>query len=37
MIWHRREDNIKIDLREIRFGMWIRFAWLRMGTDSGLL
>jgi hypothetical protein len=33
----RREVNIKMDLREIGFGMWIGFIWLRIGTDGGLL
>jgi hypothetical protein len=27
-------DNIKMDLREIE---WIRFIWLRMGTNGVLL
>jgi hypothetical protein len=30
------EDNIKMDLREIRW-IWTRFAWLRTGTSGGLL
>jgi hypothetical protein len=33
-IW---EDNIKMDLREIGFGMWIGFIGLRIGTGGGLL
>jgi hypothetical protein len=34
---HRWKDNIKIDLREIRFGDWIGFNWLRIRTSGGLL
>jgi hypothetical protein len=33
----RWEDNIKMDLREIFFGMWIGFIWLRIGTGGGFL
>jgi hypothetical protein len=33
----RWEDNIKLDLREIGFGMWIGFIWLKTGTGGGLL
>jgi hypothetical protein len=33
----RWEDSIKMDLREIRFGMWIGFNGFRIGTGSGLL
>jgi hypothetical protein len=33
----RWEDNIKVDLREIGFGVWIGFMWLRRGTGGGLL
>jgi hypothetical protein len=33
-IW---EDNIKIDFREIGFGVWTGFIWFRMGTGGGLL
>jgi hypothetical protein len=33
----RWENNIKMDLREIGFGMWIGFIWLRIGTGGGLL
>jgi hypothetical protein len=32
----RWEDNIKMDLREIEMGVWIRFVCLRIGTGSGL-
>jgi hypothetical protein len=33
----RWEDNIKMDLREIGFGMWIGFIGLRIGKGGGLL
>jgi hypothetical protein len=33
----RREDGIKIDLREICWVMWSGFTWLRIGTVGGLL
>jgi hypothetical protein len=33
----RREDGIRMDLREIGLGMWIGFDWLRTGTGGGLL
>jgi hypothetical protein len=33
----RREDVIRIDLREIRLGVWIGFDWLRIGTGGELL
>jgi hypothetical protein len=33
----RWEDNIKMDLRKIGFGMWIGFIGLRIGTSGGLL
>jgi hypothetical protein len=33
----RWEDNIKMDLWEIGFGMWIGFIGLRIGTGGGLL
>jgi hypothetical protein len=33
----RWEDNIKMNLREIGFGMWIGFIWLRIGTGGELL
>jgi hypothetical protein len=31
-IW---EDNIKTDLTEIVFGVWIGLIWLRIGTGGG--
>jgi hypothetical protein len=33
----RWEDNIKMDVREIWFGVWIGLIWLRIGTGGGLL
>jgi hypothetical protein len=30
-------DNIKMDLREIRWDVWIGLIWLRIGTSGGLL
>jgi hypothetical protein len=33
----RWDDNIKMDPREIRLGMWIEFTGLRIGTGGGLL
>jgi hypothetical protein len=33
---HRREDGIRIDLREA-WGVWIGFNWLSIGTGGGLL
>jgi hypothetical protein len=33
----RREDGIKMDLREIGWGVWSGFSWLRIGTVGGLL
>jgi hypothetical protein len=34
---HRWEDGIKMDLREIGWGVWSGFTWLRVGTVGGLL
>jgi hypothetical protein len=31
------EDNIDMDLREIGFGVWIGFVWLRIEIGGGLL
>jgi hypothetical protein len=31
---HRWDDNIKIDLREIRLNMCTGFSWLRMGVHG---
>jgi hypothetical protein len=33
----RWEHGIRMDLREIGFGAWIGFYWLRTGTGGGLL
>jgi hypothetical protein len=33
----RREDGIRMDLREIGLEVWIGFDWLRTGTGGGLL
>jgi hypothetical protein len=34
---HRWEDNIKIGLKEIRWGVMVYIHWPRMGTSGGLL
>jgi hypothetical protein len=36
---HRSENNIKIDIKEIMWGVgaWIGFVWLRIGSSSRLL
>jgi len=36
---HRWEDNIKMDLQEVRWGMgvWTGSSWLRIGTGGGHL
>jgi hypothetical protein len=33
----RCEDGIKKDLREIDWGVWSEFTWLRIGIVGGLL
>jgi hypothetical protein len=33
----RWEDGIKMDLREIGWGVWSGFTWLKIGTVGGLL
>jgi hypothetical protein len=33
----RREDGITMDLREIGWGKWSGYIWLRIGTVGGLL
>jgi hypothetical protein len=33
----RRREDIKMGLREIWFGIWIGFLWLRIGTGDGFL
>jgi hypothetical protein len=34
---HRWEDGIRVDLREIDWGVWISFDWLGIGTSGELL
>jgi hypothetical protein len=34
---HRREDNIKMDFREIEWVVWTGFIWLRIETSSVFL
>jgi hypothetical protein len=34
---HRWEDGIRMDLREIGWGVWIGFDWLRIETGGGPL
>jgi hypothetical protein len=36
-MWRRSEDGIKMDLREIGWGVWSGFNWLRTGISGGLL
>jgi hypothetical protein len=31
------EDNIKMNLQEVRWGAWTGLSWLKMGTGGGLL
>jgi hypothetical protein len=33
----RWKDNIKVDLLEVRCGVWTRLSWLRIGTGGGHL
>jgi hypothetical protein len=33
----RWEDGVRMDLREMSWGVWIGFDWLRTGTGGGLL
>jgi hypothetical protein len=33
----RWEDGIKMDLRELGWGVWSGFTWLRIGIVGGLL
>ena len=32
-----RVDNIKMDLQEVRWGVWTGLIWLRIGTGGGIL
>jgi len=34
---HRWEDNIKLDLQEVRCGAWTESSWLWIGTGDGHL
>jgi len=31
----RREDNIKVNLKEVGWGAWTGLIWLRTGTGGG--
>jgi hypothetical protein len=33
----RWEDNIKVDVQEVRWGAWTGLIWFRTGTGDGLL
>jgi hypothetical protein len=33
---HRWEDGIRMDLREMAWGVWTGFTWISIGTDGGL-
>jgi hypothetical protein len=33
----RWEDGMKMELKEIRWGVWSGFTWLRIGIFGGLL
>ena len=34
---HRWEDNIKMDLLEVEWGVWSGLIWLRIGTGGRCL
>jgi hypothetical protein len=34
---HRWEDAIRMDVREIGWGVWIGFNWLRIRERGGML
>jgi hypothetical protein len=34
---HKWEDNIKMDLQEVGWGVWTELNWLRTGTGDGHL
>jgi len=34
LLW---EDDIKMDLQEVKFGVWTGSSWLRIGTGGGHL
>jgi hypothetical protein len=31
----RWEDNIKVDIQEVGYGVWTGLSWLRIGTGRG--
>jgi hypothetical protein len=33
----KQVNNIKMDLTEIRYGVWTRFIWFRIGRGGGFL
>jgi hypothetical protein len=33
----RWEDNIKMDIKEVGYGVWIGSSWLGKGTGDGYL
>ena len=33
----RWEDNIKMDLQEVKWGVWDGLSWFRIGTGGGHL
>jgi hypothetical protein len=36
-LMHTCEDNVKMDLRELEWGVWFGFIWFRIGTSDGIL
>jgi hypothetical protein len=34
---HRQDDNIKMDIKELGWGVWTEFIWLRMERHNGRL
>jgi hypothetical protein len=34
---HRLEDDIRMDLKEMGFRIWIEFKWRWIGTIGGIL
>jgi len=35
-IWRRLEDNININVQEVKCQTWAGLIWLRKGTSDGL-
>jgi hypothetical protein len=35
--WHRREDNIRMDLQEVECGVWTGLVWLSIEIGGGQL